>query len=648
MRAPIAVALALCFLVSANLFAGYSKAQELHAPTAEELAMKSVAIAPGASAAVLDWVRVDDHVNGSMSEYERIKVFSEEGKKYAEVEVPYFVSWPFLGRVEAIEARTIHPDGTIIPFDGQVFDKVVASIGRDTVRAKSFTFRDVQPGSILEYHYQTRWDRQYLPNAHWLLQQSLPVVHLKFTLHAYASSESALSSDDNDFGAYFTYAGLPSGTAPKRLGKHDYEIELAGIAPFPQEEFAPPEEQLKPHVDFFYTRSKIRPEQFWPMQAQVWTRNAEAFMARARSVGSSEARLTAGVRDKTEALRKLYAFVQSLKNFSVLSSPGDQKEAKSADDVLESGGGLANELTQTFVAYARAAGLPAEALRVAARDTNFFSASVPDESQMSSEVAVVTIDGKPLYLDPATPGAPFGVVAWEKTNVPAIRLSKGEGQMTKTPAASSASALTTRKADLHIDGETLKGTLTISFAGQEALVRRPSSQDEAGRKKLIDDEVRGWFPNGAVLKSTSVQGISTSDDAIVIVYDAELPGLVSHAGSRLMMPVSIFRSTAKNPFAPSTRTHPIYFPYPRQEQDEVKVTLPSSLAIDVAPAPADLDAGSFKYHSEVATSGREITFRLNVTINAMLIEAKYYGAVQKFFNAATAADQRAILTKPGV
>ena len=40
MRAPIAVALALYFLVSANLFAGYSRAQELLAPRAEELAAK--------------------------------------------------------------------------------------------------------------------------------------------------------------------------------------------------------------------------------------------------------------------------------------------------------------------------------------------------------------------------------------------------------------------------------------------------------------------------------------------------------------------------------------------------------------------------------------------------------------------------------
>jgi hypothetical protein len=648
MRTPIAVAFVLCLLVTANLFAGYSRAQELHVPTAEELAMKSVAVAPGASAAVLDWVRVDDHVNGSMSEYVRMKIFSDEGKKYAEVEVPYFATWPYLGRVEAIEARTIHPDGTIIPFDGQVFDKVLASVGRDILRAKTFTFRDVQPGSILEYHYQIRWEREVLPNAHWLLQRSLPVAHLKFTLHAYAASEGALSSDNNDFGAYFTYAGLPPGTAPKRLGKHDYEVELAGIAPFLQEEFAPPDEQLKPHVDFYYTRSKIPPTQFWPMQAQVWTKNAGAFIGSARAVGSSGARLRAGVPNATEGLHKLYTFVQSLKNYSVMSSPGDRQAAKSADDVLARGGGSANELTQTFVAFARAAGLPADALRVASRDRNFFSSAVPDESQMSSEVAVVTIDGKPLYLDPATPGAPFGVVAWEKTNVPAIRLSPGEGQMTKTPAAPPSSALTTRKADLRVDGDTLKGTLTISFAGQEALVRRPSSQDETGRKKLIDDEVRGWFPNGSVLKATSVQGINSSDDAIVLVYDAELPGLVSHAGgSMLMIPVSIFSASKKNPFAASTRTHPIYFPYSRQENDEVRLTLPASMKIEALPSQDDLNAGAFKCRTEVVSHEHDLTYRRSLIIDAMLIEAKYYGPVQKFFNAASEADRRAVLIKPG-
>ena len=94
----------------------------------------------------------------------------------------------------------------------------------------------------------------------------------------------------------------------------------------------------------------------------------------------------------------------------------------------------------------------------------------------------------------------------------------------------------------------LKGTLTIAFRGQEALIRRQRGEDETSRRKAIEDEIKGWFPNGAQLTVKSAEGISTADDAIVIVCDAELPGIVSQAGKRLMMPMSVFAASSKNPF----------------------------------------------------------------------------------------------------
>src|SRR5207245_2297562 len=117
----------------------------------EELAMKSLPSAPGAPAAVLEWIRYDDHPAASTSVYVRIKVFAEEGRQYADVEVPYPSAYPAYGYVAGIEGRTTHADGTIVPFDGKVYDKLLLKKGGTSWRAKTFTLADVQPGSILEY-----------------------------------------------------------------------------------------------------------------------------------------------------------------------------------------------------------------------------------------------------------------------------------------------------------------------------------------------------------------------------------------------------------------------------------------------------------------------------------------------------------------
>ena len=73
---------------------------------------------PGAAAVIL-WREVTtDDVKGMSTEYQRIKVFTDEGKKYADIEIPYVEHF---SKVEDIQARTIRPDGTTVDFQGQIF-----------------------------------------------------------------------------------------------------------------------------------------------------------------------------------------------------------------------------------------------------------------------------------------------------------------------------------------------------------------------------------------------------------------------------------------------------------------------------------------------------------------------------------------------
>src|SRR6185312_5631001 len=102
--------------------------------------------------------------------YKRIKIFTEEGKKYADVEIPY-LKGSF--SISDVKARTIHPDGTVIPFTGQVYDKVVVKSKSLKVQEKTFTMPDVQPGSIIEYKYRKGWEPNTLYSTHWELQDEL-------------------------------------------------------------------------------------------------------------------------------------------------------------------------------------------------------------------------------------------------------------------------------------------------------------------------------------------------------------------------------------------------------------------------------------------------------------------------------------------
>jgi hypothetical protein len=651
MNRNLAVLSALvCLCFSTTAFARYNKTQEFRPATAEELKMTSVPGAPGAAAAILDWVRIDNDLESSTSEYLRIKIFSEEGKKHGDIELTFAPGYPLWGGISDIQARTIKPDGSIVPFAGKIYDKTVVKVGRNAVKAKTFSLPDVQPGGIIEYRYTRRWTDQYIFNTYWGVQQDIPVVHSSFTLFPYT---------EGDFSSMFTFVGLPAGKAPAKVGRDRYELTLENMPALRDERFAPPEDTLRARVNFYYLSSDTKADKFWEAQPAKFAKEIEGFIGKSKTADTVAKKLAAENTDRRVLLEKIYAHVQSLRNFSFESSKTEQEikrqdltESKNVEEVLRKGSGFGHELNRAFVAIARAAGFDADAVRVAARDEFFFSNKLPDARQMDDEIAVVDLDGKPIHLDPGTPLAPFGVVSWEKTAVAGIRVAKGGKSTTwgDTPVQDPALALTRRVADLRIEDDTLVGTITATFVGQEALLRRLRNitDDEAARKKALEDEVKGWFPDGATLTLKSLTGDATSETNLVATYDVVLPNLVSGAGSRVVVPLSVFRTTSKNPFAPTTRTHAIYFPYSNSEQDVVKLTLPEGMNAVTIPPATDMKGAVLGYSAATTRKGSEITYTRNTNVGVMLIAVENYTQIRNFFNAIASADaQQLVLTSSG-
>jgi len=442
----VATAVSLLFALSVSA-AGFSRSQEFHLPTDAERALRSD---DGSPAIVLDWIRFDDDVDASDAEYVRIKVFSDEGRKYADVEVPYFSAYPIFGRVTDIFARTIRPDGTIVPFDGKVYDKVVYN----SMRAKSFSLADVQPGSILEYRFIRRGSPA---DARWELQREIPMLHAKLTLRPNRRNGNKTS---------FTYLGKPPVLSADR---ERYELEVDHVPAFANEALAPSDEQLKPYVAF----GRVSKNEIWRSRVQT-----ESFIA-----------------TNTQTPR------------------------------------IANEVPQSLT----------------------------------------TVD---------------------------------------------------RRADLHLDGDALAGSVTVRYSG----------------KRSIEDELRAWLPNGSVV---TLERLDTKTKDVVATFAVRLPNVLATAGTKTLVPLSIFTLAGRNPFASSTRTHPIDFKHAQRIHDEVHITMRA--AILAVPESTEVNAGSLTYKSEIFRNGNEVIFNRTVDISAVLIDRCYYDAVRDFFGAVATADRRPVV-----
>jgi hypothetical protein len=167
------------WILTAVAVSGVACAQQVSfmTPTPEELSMTSLPGYPGAAAVVLNREEATKDDLHGVFHYERIKILNKDGEKYANVTLPFVSvaqnSYSNTGddkTLEDITGRTIHADGTIIPFTGKPYLKVLEK-GQDVkVQERVFTLPDVEVGSIIEYRYATRIADNIYEAPDWYIQ----------------------------------------------------------------------------------------------------------------------------------------------------------------------------------------------------------------------------------------------------------------------------------------------------------------------------------------------------------------------------------------------------------------------------------------------------------------------------------------------
>ena len=231
---------------------------------------------PGAPAVILYESSERDDNKHSLHRYVRIKILSEEGKKYATVEIPYDRQ---VEKISEIHARTIRPDGSIAPFDSKVYEKTVIKGHGIKILEKAFTLPDVQVGSIVEYKYGNYWADDKFFDARWIVQDELRKLHAHYW---YKPFEGDLITEHGSIGnGVFWSSLLPNGEKPVRNEMtHVVELDLNNVPAFEEEEFMPPAAQMKYRVMFYYGggRDLKNVDQFWKEEAKYWNKEVNKFL----------------------------------------------------------------------------------------------------------------------------------------------------------------------------------------------------------------------------------------------------------------------------------------------------------------------------------------------------------------------------------
>jgi hypothetical protein len=620
----------------------------------DELKMTSEPLAPGAPAVILfhQVERDDNPYTGHEDQYYRIKILTEEGRQRADVEIPYLKVY---AKPVRIHARTIRPDGTIVDFGGKVYEKEIQK-GKFKgfqyrYMAKTFTLSDVEVGSILEYSYSIDLTENYIYDSQWLVGEDLFMRKGEFWLKPFIGNQF------QGLTMHWTWQGLPEGVVPKKGADGIVRMEVSNVPAFQEEDFMPPPNELKARVDFLYEEgfSAKDYDAFWKSFGKQKNGQLESFVGKRSAMEQALSQIVSPNDPPDVKLRKIYDRVQQFRNTTNEFEKTEQevkreKPPENVEALWQRGYGDREQLTWLFLALARAAGFEAYGCWVSSREEYFFKPKTMQSRKLNSNVVLVRLNGKDVYFEPGRAFTPFGLLAWQETSVPGLRLDKDGGDWIQTTLPPASESRIERAGKLKLsDTGSLEGKIIVTYTGLEAMHQRVEKRhaDEVDRKKYLEERLMEQIGAAAEVDLTNKPDWGASETPLVAEFDVKIPGWASTAGRRVLTPAAIFTASEKGVFEHANRVHPIYFDYLFEKNDDVTIELPSGWQVSSVPPPQDQNVKVVAYSLKVEPGHGTMRLTRKLTVDIGLLDQKLYGPMRTFFQIVRTGDGEQVVLQPG-
>jgi hypothetical protein len=626
-------------------------------PTSDELKMTSDPKAPGAAAVYLNISDVTDDPMQYQTFYARIKVLQEKGKELATVEIPY-QHGPV--KVEAIQGRTIHSDGTVVPLVMKPEDLLTSKTTAGQFGRMVFTLPSVEVGSILEYYYQLHYDGYAVP-PQWQIQKPFFVhkAHYVYTpvkdfmngSQVARSSTYLVDGRGNRITSINDWEQLPPGAAVKTLAT-GYLLDLTDIPAIPHEEFMPPIQSFLYQVRFSY-QTAYGGVDYWQTESKSWSKEVNDFAEPTAAIRAAVSSLTAPADSDLDKAKKLYNAVQALDNtdFSRARGQSELKQlgmhaVKHAEDTWNQKSGSSQDIALLYLAMARAAGITAYDLKVVDRDRGIFNTGILSWGQLDDDVILATIGGKEVVLDPGEKMCPFQMVHWRHTGASGVRQTAKEPLIYVSPLLPYNVNTLVRIGDVAVNERGgIAGNFRFVMAGQQALQWRQAAlrQDVDEVKKRFDEWLGGMVPAGVEAHVDRFVGLD--DPSANLIAAVKVQGAPGTATAKRVLLPGFFFETQSHPFVDQAqRLEPVDMHYAEQVTDQVVYHLPASLALESAPQDAKIPwEGHGVLVVKTKTDASQITITRSLAHAFTILKPEEYQDLRGFYQKVAASDQQQLV-----
>ncbi|HEX3680544.1 MAG TPA: transglutaminase-like domain-containing protein, partial [Galbitalea sp.] len=424
--------------------------------------------------------------------------------------------------------------------------------------------------------------------------------------------------------------------------------------PVVEEEFMPPLANYSFRVYFSYIAAHTGGE-FWKDEGKFWSKKVNSFANPNSELRDATQKIIAGATTQDQKLRAVYAAVQTFENTDYTREHEAREDkanglgkVSNADDVFKRQRGNSTQLTELFIAMARAAGMQADAMLVPDRSRELFLPQWLNMDQFDDLIAVVSADGKDVYLDPGERYCPYGHLAWQHEFLTGLRQKGNETAFADVPGEGYKSNTVSRVANLKMDATGLiTGQIDMTYAGPAALRWRHTALrgDDESLKHELRSSLEAIIPHTLEIKNVTVANITDYENPLKVTYTVE--GTVgSWTGKRLVVPADLFLVNHKATFPHEKREIAVDFSYPEWTRDALRINFPSTFTIEAAPPTAKYGFQKLAaYGMTVESAPTSFTTRRDYAFGDVIVLPNEYPQLRTFYSQLETNDQQSIILK---
>jgi hypothetical protein len=607
----------------------------------EFLEMKSLAEDPEEDAAVIfdkGTLKITKEFDLEITRFKRVKVFTEEGKKQANIKIVIYKK----DVISGIEAIAVSPDGKEYELDSDnIFEE--EALNSKTI---SFPVPGVEAGTVFDVKYKVF--SEYISNLEpWSFQDDIYTMYSELIVFLPSGfTYNKLSVNLENFNLQENYEAITDrDDTRKKIGKFTWSCQnLPGIK----------DEPFTDNIDDNYAQLYFvlvaYADQYINLKfSENWEAVSKDIYKRYDDLidnDDAEEIVKEIIGTETDELKKaklIYDWVRTtIKTTDHRALIGD--EFASPEKVLEQKAGGPSEKSMLLINMLYQAGLKAQPVWISTRSNGAIVKDFCDRTQFNRLICLLTIGTQRYFLFPGAVSIQFGNLPFQADVREGLLLAEEKGSLVSIKPLNLKGSINTKTTGKINSDRSLKASTQISYDSFSAVDERESITSK-GTETYIKDWLKEKFAN-AVLDSFYLTNLDSIYKPLIVNFNFTIPDYLEEAEPLAYFNLPFFSGFKENPFTKQKRVNPVDFRYAEINTESVKIEFPDTYMLTELPAKRKKMIINGSLNQVYFTNKNTIECGRTTDINSRRYIVKSYQDIKSFFDElVSSTNEQIVITK---